>query len=109
MKSNTTRFIWVVIALGWAFDFLFWEKAPGINFAIYVTLCLVVGILILRADNHRPARNTQLLLPLIGLFAVTTFIRREPMTVFLSVVLTLFLMGLFAISYLGGRWPHTIC
>jgi hypothetical protein len=27
------------------------------------------------------------------------------MTVFLSVVFTLFLMGLFAMSFLGGRWP----
>jgi len=105
MKSNPIRFLWTVIALGWAFDFLFWEKAPGINFVIYVTLCVVAGILILRSDGHRPARNAQLLLPLIALFAVMTFVRREPMTVFLSVVLTLFLMGLYAISYLGGRWP----
>ena len=105
MKSNPIRFLWTVIALGWAFDFLFWKKAPGINFAIYITLCLVTGILLLRADGHRPTRNTQVLLPLIAVFAVMTFIRREPMTVFLSVVLTLFLMGLFAISYLGGRWP----
>lgn len=105
MKTNPTRFLWTMIALGWAFDFLFWEKAPGINFAIYVTLCLVVGILLLRADGHLPARNTKLILPLIALFAALTFIRREPMTVFLSVVLTLFLMGVFAISFLGGRWP----
>jgi hypothetical protein len=105
MKSNPTRFWWAVIALGWAFDFLFWKKTPGINFAIYVTLCLVAGVLILRADGHRPARNTQLLLPLIAVFAVMTFVRQEPMTVFLAVVLTLFLMGLFAMSYLGGRWP----
>ncbi|MGD8403057.1 MAG: DUF4173 domain-containing protein [Anaerolineales bacterium] len=105
MKTNPTRFIWTVIALGWAFDFLFWEKAPGINFAIYVTLCLVAGILTLRSDGHRPARNTQLLLPLIAVFAVIPFIRQEPMTVVLAVALTLFLMGLFAITYLGGRWP----
>ena len=105
MKSNQNRFLWTVIALGWAFDFLFWEKAPGINVAIYITLCLVAGILILRTDNHRPNRNTLLLLPLIAFFAVITFIRLEPMTIFLSIVLTLFLMGLFAMTYLGGRWP----
>lgn len=104
MKSNPTRFIWTVIALGWAFDFLFWEKAPGINFAIYVTLCLVAGILTLRSDGHRPARNTQLLLSLIAVFAIITFVRQEPLTIALSVVLTLFLMGLFALSYVGGRW-----
>jgi hypothetical protein len=105
MKSHSTRFWWTMIALGWVFDFLFWKKAHGINFALYVLLCLAVGILISRADGHRPARKSLLLLPLILLFAVITFIRLEPMTVFLSGVLTLFLMGLFAISFLGGRWP----
>ena len=105
MKSNPNRFLWMVIALGWAFDFLFWKKAPGINFALYIVLCLVAGIFLLRTDGHRPTRNTILLVPLIAFFAVITFIRLEPMTVFLSVVLTLFLMGVFALSYLSGRWP----
>jgi hypothetical protein len=105
MKSNPTRFWWTVVALGWAFDFLFWKKAPGINFAIYVALCLVAGLLLLRADGHYPKQNTWWFVPLIAFFAVMTFIRQEPMTIFLSVVMTLFLMGLFAISFLGGRWP----
>ena len=105
MKSNPNRFWWVVLALGWAFDFLFWEKSPGINIALYVALCLVAGILLLRADGHRPKRNALFVLPLIAIFAVITFLRQEPMTVFLSVVLIIFLMGVFAISFLGGRWP----
>lgn len=104
MKSNPTRFLWTVIALGWAFDFLFWEKAPGVNFALYVVLCMLVGVILLRTDGHRPARNVLLLFPLIAFFAALTFLRQEPMTLFLSGVLTLFLMGLFAISFLGGRW-----
>lgn len=105
MKSNPTRFLWTVIALGWAFDFLFWNKTPGINFAIYVALCLITGILLLQADGHRPARNTMLLMPFIAIFPIITILRREPLTVFLSVALTLFLMGLFAITFRGGRWP----
>ena len=105
MKSNPTRFWWTVVALGWAFDFLFWKKAPGINIAIYVLLCLAVGMLLLRTDGHRPKRNTTFVLPLIAIFAAITFLRQEPMTVFLSVVLIIFLMGVFAISFLGGRWP----
>ena len=104
MRSNPTRFLWTVIALGWAFDFLFWKKAPGINFALYVVLCVLVGFTLLRADGHRPTRNTLLLLPLIAAFAIMTFMRQEPMTIALSVGFTLFLMGLFAISFLGGRW-----
>lgn len=106
MKSNPNRFWWTVFALGFAFDFLFWEKGPGINIAIYVLLCLVAGILLLRADGHRPARNAVLLLPLIAVFAVITFLRREPMTTFLSAAMILFLMGVFAMTFLKGRWPN---
>jgi hypothetical protein len=109
MKSNPTRFWWTVLALGWAFDFLFWNKAPGINFAIYVLLCLVAGILLLRADGHRPARNTLLLMPLIAIFTVITCLRREPMTVFLSVAMTLFLMGFLPYPSWGDAGPTTIC
>ena len=105
MKSNPTRFWWTVIALGWALDFLFWEKAPGINFAIYALLCTITGILLLRADGLHLKPNSWMIVPLIVLFASITFVRLEPMTVFLSVVVTLFLMGLLAISFLGGRWP----
>ena len=96
MKSNPNRFWWVVFALGWAFDFLFWEKSPGINIAIYVLLCLAVGMFLLRVDGHRPKQNSLYVLPLITLFAIITFLRQEPMTVFLAVVLIMFLMGVFA-------------
>jgi len=106
MKTNPIRFWIVVILLGWAFDFLFWKKPGGINFAIYVTLCILSGILLLRADGLRLARNSSLLLLPIAFLASMTFVRLEPMTVFLSVSMTLFLMGVFAITFLGGRWLH---
>jgi len=38
-----------VILLGWLFDFLFWEHPLGINFAIYLTLCLLAGLGLLLA------------------------------------------------------------
>lgn len=105
MKSNPNRLWLVVIALGWAFDFLFWEHTPGINFAIYVLLCLAGGLyLLLGLEKAAPARNALWLLIPILFFAVVTFIRAEPMTAFLAHVLTLFLLGVFAITYLGGRW-----
>ena len=104
MKSNPNRFWTILILLGWAFDFLFWKKSPGINFAVYVTLCLATGILLLRADGLRLSRRSSLLLLPIAFLATMTFIRLEPMTTFLSVTMTLFLMGVVAITYLGGRW-----
>ena len=106
MKTNPIRFWAIVILLGWAFDFLFWDKPGGINFAIYVTLCVVTGIFILRMDGLRLSPRSSLLLIPIAFLAFMTFLRLEPITVFLSVAMTLFLMGVFVLTYLGGRWLH---
>ena len=104
MKANPNRFWFTVILLGWAFDFLFWNKPAGVNFFIYVSLCLITGIFLLKADGLRLApRSSLLLLPILFLSAMT-FFRQEPMTVFLSVAMTIFLMGVFTITYLGGQW-----
>ena len=104
MKNNPNRFWFIVILLGWAFDFLFWEKQPGVNFFIYVALCLGTGIYLLNADGLRLSRRSSLLLLPIAYLAAVSFFRQEPMTLFLSVAMTLFLMGIFAITYLGGQW-----
>lgn len=104
MKTNPNRLWTIVILLGWVFDFLFWKKPLGINFAIFVTLCLATGILFLRADGLRLARGSGLLLLPIAFLAAMTFIRLEPMTVFLSIAMALFLMGIFALTYLNGEW-----
>lgn len=104
MKQHS-RVVWVtVLALGWLLDFLFWRHAPGLNFAIYVVLCLTGGLFLLRVDGARLAPRAAFLLPLIGVFAAAAFIRAEPMTQFLAVSLTLFLMGLLAITYTDGGW-----
>jgi hypothetical protein len=105
MKSNSNRLWIVAIVLGWLFDFLFWKHAPGINFAIYVVLCLAGGMyLLLGVEKTKPARNTLWLLIPILFFATITFVRTEPLTSFLAHFLTLFLLGVLAITYLGGRW-----
>src|SRR6185503_18055694 len=106
MKTNPTRFWTIVILLGWASDLLFWKKPAGINFAIYLTLCLATGILLLNADGLRLARHSSWLLFPIAFLAAVTFIRLEPLTVFLSGAMALFLMGVFALTCLGGRWLH---
>ena len=104
MKANPNRFWVIVILLGWICDFLFWEKPLGINFAIFVVLSLLTGILLLQVDGLRLARGSGLLLLPIAFLAATTFIRLEPMTVFLAIFMVLFLMGLFALTYLSGEW-----
>ena len=104
MKKNP-NLLWITaIVLGWLFDFLFWKQSFGINLAIFTALCLIGGFLLLWINNQRPARGTLWLIPLILFFAAITFVRTEPMTVFLGIVFTLFLMGVLANTFLGGRW-----
>ncbi|HVM72449.1 MAG TPA: DUF4173 domain-containing protein, partial [Anaerolineales bacterium] len=99
--------LWVtVLVLGWCFDFLFWRQAAGLNFAIYVLLCLAGGWLVLGLNGLRPSRRALLLLIPILFFAAVTFIRLEPFTMALAFLLTLALMALLAASFLGGRWPE---
>jgi len=97
--------LWVVaLALGWLFDFLFWKHAQGINFAIYAGLCLGGGFLVLGLNGIKPSWKSLLLLIPILFFATMTFIRQEPMSIFLAFAFTLALMGMLAFTYLGGRW-----
>ncbi|MBI3738532.1 MAG: DUF4173 domain-containing protein [Chloroflexi bacterium] len=104
MKKNP-NLLWIIaIALGWSFDFLFWKQTPGINFAIFTVLCLAGGFFILWKDEKHAARGTLWLIPLILFFAAVTFVRAEPMTVFLGVAFTLFLLGVTTLTFLGGRW-----
>ena len=106
MNTNPNRFWAIVILLGWLFDFLFWRKPLGVNFALFVALTIATGILLLRMDGLRLARRSGLLLILIALLAAMTLIRLEPLTMFLSVCMTLFLMGLFTLTYLSGQWTR---
>ncbi len=104
MKTNPNKLWILVFALGWLFDFLFWEMKPGINFAIFATACLTVAFYLLLSDGLRPNRTSLILLPLFGFFAAVTFIRAEPMTMFLAYAFTLLMMTVLAVTYLGGRW-----
>jgi len=103
LKSRAT-FIWLTIAVGWVFDFLFWDKVTGISFPIFVLVVLAVGFFLAYQQGLAPARNTRWLVLPIVLFAAMTVIRMEPLTRFLDVTATLIFMGLLAHSFLGGGW-----
>jgi len=104
MSLRSNRLWLTVIALGCLFDLLFWKQAPGINFAIFAALCLIGGLFILLSDGKRPDRTTLGLIPGFLVFTISTFVRSEPMTTFLSICFTLFVMAVMAMSYLGGQW-----
>jgi hypothetical protein len=104
MQKNPTRLWITAIALGWLFDFLFWGRSFGLNFLLYTLLCLIGGFGLLSFEGVRASRGALALLPLILFFAGATFVRAEPLTVVLSVLLVLFLVLVLAVTYAGGRW-----
>lgn len=106
MKRHPRLTLFAVLALGWLLDFLFWKQAPGVNFAIYAALCLLAGFLLLGMEGKRAAARALWLVAPILFFAVVTFLRAEPLTSSLAVLVTLFLMALLAVTFLGGRWPE---
>ncbi len=97
--------LWLsVLILGWLFDFLFWKQGPGLNFAVYVLLCLGAGLILARLDQKRVGPGALPLIPMVLFFAAFTFIRAEPLTMGISVMLTLLLMALLAITFVDGDW-----
>lgn len=97
-------FVWTVVIVAWCFDFLFWEKAPGISIPMFIILVLAAGFWLARQQGLAPAPASRWLLVPIAFFGLMTVIRLEPMTTFLNLAASLGLMGLLAHSFLGGKW-----
>jgi hypothetical protein len=94
-----------VLLLGWFFDFLFWDRQPGISFALFALLTTAAGLALLIIDGAPPSRGALFILPLLAFFLIMTFTRLEPMTAFLAHAFSLSLMILFTVTYRSGRWP----
>jgi hypothetical protein len=106
MNKQSNRLWIVALILGWFFDFLFWKKSIGVNFAIFLTLCLFGIFYLLWSDGLHPAPKTLFVLVPFAFFAVMTFVRQEPLTNFLAYTFTFFSLGVATVSYLGGRWTQ---
>jgi len=104
IDKHQNHLLILALVLGWAVDFLFWDRAVGANFAIFLSLCLLGGITWLVSSGLAPARNTLWVLIPFVFFAIVTFLRQEPLTIFLAFAFTLLAVGLFTSSYIGGRW-----
>jgi hypothetical protein len=102
--KRPNRILWTAIIVAWTFDFLFWEKSPGISFAVFVGITLGAGLYLAWVENKHLARASGWLLFPITIFALGTFLRREPFSAFTNYLLALVLMGVFAHTFQGGRW-----
>lgn len=104
MAKNAYRLWIAALLLGWAFDFLFWKKYIGINFPIFLSLCLILGFVLLLTYHIKPNRKSLWLLVPLLFFAAITVLRNEPLTLGLAFLFSLLCAGLLAVTYLGGRW-----
>ncbi len=104
MLKNPKRFFIVLLLLAWAFDFLFWESSVGVNFALFIEMLLLGGGYLLVKENIRPARRSVWLLVPIMFFVMITFIRQEPLTLFLAYLFTFFLLAVLGNTWSGGEW-----
>jgi hypothetical protein len=105
MKIQHRHHLWYIpLALAWIFDLLFWRKAPGISFPIFVLLCLCSGLYLVYREKKTPARSSLILIPIILIFAGMFAVRQEPMTAFVNVSYTLTGLAILAVTLLGGQW-----
>lgn len=96
---------WISALLaGIAFNFLIIKQSLGVNFFIFVTIAVLAGLIPILLENVKIPRTSLLLLIPIAFFAFMTFIRVEPFTTLMNILLTLACLILFAVTLLNGKW-----
>lgn len=106
MAQRSNLFLPLSLLLAWLFDFLFWHKAVGISFPIFVALALTAGFYLANRKGVQVASSSLWLLAPTLFFAAMSALRLEPFTLLLSRAFTLLGMALLATSFVGGRWLH---
>jgi len=88
--------------LGLAFEILFFGHPIGISFAIMAVLC-VAGLLFTAWREGVPYARENLFLAIpILFFSIMIFLRTEPLTLFLNIVLVLILFALWVRTFRQG-------
>jgi len=102
-KPSTLRHpLWFAIAaliLGLSVEILFDGHALGISFPIWSALCILALLGMAAREGVRPTWPEAGLAILILFFSIMVFLRLEPMTIFLDVVLTLALFALWVRTF----------
>ncbi len=106
MKGLKTGMLFAgVIILGFLFDLLFWDHEWGINFPIYVIFLLAGGIYLAYRESIKIEKIHGFLMAGILFFALSGLWRREPLGLFMNLVLTLGMMATLAVSFRKALWP----
>src|SRR5574340_1031333 len=106
MPRKTDLFWLAAFITAWAVDFFFFNQAPGISFLIWILLILGVGLWLARSEGVKPAPMSWVIMGLLVIYALIPFVRAEPFTVGLSILLCLAGLILLAATYRDGYWLH---
>lgn len=104
MVKNKSTLWYTALIIGWSFDLLYWGKPLGISFFIQVVLLLAGLVLLSRLEEKSPVTKSLPLIGVILVFSSLGFLREEPFTRTLNHLMTIGFLGLFLLSFRGGRW-----
>src|SRR3972149_11210964 len=94
----------IALVLAWLFDHFFWGKAVGVSFPTFTLLLIAAGLWLARRSKLKPARESLWLIVVIILLSLVSVLRAEPFSLLSSILLSVSLLGLLALGFLGGRW-----
>ncbi len=104
MVKNKSTLWYTALIIGWSFDLLYWSKPLGISFFIQVVLLLAGLVILSRLEEKSPVTKSLPLIGVILVFSSLGFLREELFTRTLNHLMTIGFLGLFLLSFRGGRW-----
>jgi len=105
MPQRSNRFWLVAFITAWAVDFLFFGHAVGVSLFIWLGLLLAGGLWLACGEGHRPAALSWLLMGLILVTGAIAFVRAEPFSQAIGVLVSLAGLLLLAATFRNGHWP----
>lgn len=103
-KISKYLLFFVPLLVGWAFDYLLFDKGFGINFPIFIALLLAGGFGLASYRSAKPdPRSLILILPVL-VFSIFPVFRLDGFTIFIDLLLTLVALVFLIITFRGGRW-----
>ena len=96
----------LALSLGLLTEILFYGHRPGISFFLLAAACCAVAVVAGRLERVRISRSTWLAVAGVLTASVATFLRQEPLTVFLCLMLTFFFLALTVRVFRFGRLGH---
>ena len=104
MVKNRSTLWYTALIIGWGFDLFYWNKPIGISFTLHMILLLAGLVYLSFKEEKLPVTISLPLIGVILLFSTLGFLREEPFTRTLNHLMAVGMLGLFTLSYRGGRW-----